>query len=149
MKTDLHRLSSTQHPHGVGEVRWVIVACLVACTVFSGCAIIPTNFYAPNSRIGVSKKTQQTIIVGATTREDVFLMLGEPTSSYADGSCVWYTWTKVKALWGWMLAFGYGGGGSAGGAGYVETDYVLVIRFDEHGVVTEREFQPQTRFEKY
>ena len=76
-----------------------------------------------------------TIIPGQTTKENVFLALGEPDEVSPDGSRLVYRWTKVKAIW--IAAGPYGGGGS----GRIPRKYQLIIIFDGRGVVVHREFQ--------
>jgi len=75
-----------------------------------------------------------TIIPGQTTKEDVFLALGEPDEVSPDGSRLVYRWTKVKAIV--IIAMPGGGGGAE-----IPKKYQLIITFDGRGVVVHREFQ--------
>jgi hypothetical protein len=118
---------------------------VLAGMICSGCAIVPTDYHAPGSRIRINKETQQIITPGKTTKEEVFLMLGEPDIVFSDGD-VEYSWTKVKALWvcmsrGDIVGIGYI---ADAGIGYVETDYGLIIEFDEQNVVSDRECKEHT-----
>ena len=105
---------------------WVIVGAICA-----GCIIIPTDYHTSDSRTNIREETTTTINPGHTTKEDVFLALGEPDETSPDGSCLVYRWTKVKAIVG-----AYGGGGVE-----LMKEYNLIITFDERGVVVHREFQ--------
>ena len=119
---------------------------VLAGMICSGCAIVPTDYHAPGSRIRINKETQQIITPGKTTKEDVFLMLGEPDIVFSDGLYVKYRWTKVKALWGFFIGGGYS---ATGASGYIETDYELIIKFDEQNVVSDRECKEHTRSGKF
>ena len=119
---------------------------VLAGMICSGCAIVPTDYHAPGSRIRINKETQQIITPGKTTKEEVFLMLGEPDIVFSDGLYVKYRWTKVKALWGFVIGGGYS---ATGASGYIETDYELIIKFDEQNVVSDRECKEHTRSGKF
>ena len=80
----------------------------------------------------MSEETKQTIIPGHTTKEEVFLALGEPDEVSPDGSSFVYRWAKVKLL---IVGPSYGGPVEMG------KKYKLIITFDEHRVVTQREVQ--------
>ena len=82
-----------------------------------------------DSRTNVREETTTTIIPGQTTKQDVFLTLGEPDEASPDGSRLVYRWIKVKAL-----VFGPGPGGTT-----LVKWYFLAITFDERGVVSHRE----------
>lgn len=69
------------------------------------------------------------IVPGATTREQVFLMLGEPDEISSDGCTMTYRWTKVKALWAV-------GGTGAAVSGTLEKESEFVITVDDSGIVS-------------
>lgn len=69
------------------------------------------------------------IVPGATTKEIVFLMLGEPDEISSNECTMVYRWTKVKALWA------VGGYGSAAG-GSIEKESRFVITIGDNGVVS-------------
>lgn len=89
----------------------------------AGCIIIPTDYHAAGSRENVNFKTAEFLKNGVTTKEEVFLMLGEPDYASQDGRRLGYAWSKVKAIW---AAVGYSGG--AGGE--IQRSYVLEASFD-------------------
>ena len=102
---------------------WIVVGAM--CT---GC--IPVNWYGARSRRNVSEETALTLIPGQTTKQEVFLALGEPDEVSLDGKTLAYRWAKVK-----LLIVGYYGALPVG------KKYKLLITFDERGVVTQREVQ--------
>ena len=108
--------------------------CVIFGAICAGCVIIPTDFHTRDSRTNVREETTLTIIPGQTTKEDIFLALGEPDEVSPDGRQLVYHWTKVKAIW---IAV------SPKGAGSMEfpREYQLIITFDERGAVMHREFQ--------
>src|SRR3972149_9007307 len=90
--------------------------CATLGAICAGCVIIPTDYHTPDSRTNVREETTITIIPGQTTKEDIFLALGEPDEVSPDGSRLVYHWTKVKAIWIVVAAgAGRGGGGAGGG----------------------------------
>jgi len=74
-----------------------------------------------------------TIVPSQTTKEEVFLALGEPDEVSPDGNRLVYRWTKVKAV---LIIVGPGGGVSIP----IKKGYKLIITLDERGVVLHREF---------
>ena len=111
---------------------------LIRCVGFSatlgvicgGCIIIPTDFHAYYSRTNVREETTTTINAGHTTKEDVFLALGEPDAVSPDGGELVYRWTKEKAI---VVA------GCRDRS--INKEYNLIITFDERSVVKHREVQ--------
>lgn len=108
--------------------------CIVVSAICIGCLPVPVPFtwYGKQSRTNVSEETALTIIPGHTTKEEVFLALGEPDEVSPDGNSFAYHWAKVKFLL--LPAMSYT-------ALPVGKKYKLLITFDEHGVVTQREVQ--------
>lgn len=102
---------------------------LVLSVVCAGCPIA-TNEYGRHSRTNVSEATAQTIIPGRTTREEVLLALGDPDEVSTDGNSFVYRWTKAKLVV--VTPFPTSPMGKK---------YQLLVSFDEHGVVTQREVQ--------
>src|SRR5262245_27490699 len=77
----------------------LLVIAVVAVALFTGCAaVIPTNYYQAGSRTNLNDKTRSTLQLG-TTKDEVFLRLGEPDFVSENGQTVGYAWSKVKALW--------------------------------------------------
>lgn len=108
------------------QTPWRGLVCLpLAASVawLTGCLVIPTDYYAPGSRRNLSLSTTNLFVPGTTTKEDVFLALGEPDFASEDGQRLGYSWTKVKAIW---VVASYGGG--AGGE--IDRSYVLETSFD-------------------
>lgn len=66
--------------------------------LLTGCLIIPVNYHATGSRRNVGEETVATLQSDVTTREDVFLRLGEPDFASDDDTRLGYAWTRVKAL---------------------------------------------------
>ena len=91
--------------------------------VLSGC-VIPLDSYMPGSRHNIGAKTQSLLQPGITTKEEVFLLLGEPDYVRDDGQRIGYAWSKLKMVY----ILGVGFGTAAGGT--VERNYLLRIRFD-------------------
>ena len=106
--------------------------CATLGAICAGCVIIPTDYHTPDSRTNVREETTITIIPGQTTKEDIFLALGEPDEVSPDGRQLAYHWTKVKVF---LAAFG------GRGSEEFKKEYYLIITFDERGAVMHREFQ--------
>jgi outer membrane protein assembly factor BamE (lipoprotein component of BamABCDE complex) len=104
-----------------------VVLCVILCAICSGCTIIPTNFHTSDSRTNVREETIATINPGQTTKEDVFLALGEPDAVLSDGLV--YHWSKIKAVVGFAYSHDK----------MLIKEYYLFITFDERGVVMHRE----------
>jgi len=85
----------------------------------SGCLVIPVDYYSKASRHNISAKTQSLLQPGVTTKEEVFLILGEPDYASDDGQRIGYAWKKVK-----FVVFVYTG------AAEFEKGYLLQIKFD-------------------
>ena len=109
--------------------------CVILGAMCAGCIIIPTDYYHSDSRRNVRDETTTAIIPGQTTKEDLFLALGEPDEVSPDGSRLVYRWVKVKAIWAAGSHYGGGGGGE------IPKEYQHIITFDGCGVVAHRESQ--------
>lgn len=72
--------------------------CATLGVICAGCIVIPTDFHTSDSRTNVQEETVATINPGQTTKEDVYLALGEPDEVSPDGGQMVYYWTKVKAV---------------------------------------------------
>ena len=108
--------------------KWLAL-CVVTCAFFSSCLVIPANYYTSDSRKNISDEIMPQIVPGVTTREDVFLTLGEPDEQSPDERRMIYRWTKVKALWAI-------GGSGAAVSGTVEKESQFVITIGDDGVVS-------------
>jgi outer membrane protein assembly factor BamE (lipoprotein component of BamABCDE complex) len=111
--------------------------CLVLSVVGMGCLPVPVPFtwYGQQSRTNVDEAAAKVIIPGQTTKEEVVLLLGGPDEISPDGSSLIYHWAKVKFL---LLPMFYA---PLPEIPKVQKQYRLVVTFDEHGVVTQREVQ--------
>jgi hypothetical protein len=84
--------------------------------------------------MNVDEATARIIIPAQTTKEDVFLALGEPDEVSPDRRSLIYRWGKLKFLLIPMTS-------AAAPIPEVWKQYQLLIAFDEHEVVTRREIQ--------
>jgi outer membrane protein assembly factor BamE (lipoprotein component of BamABCDE complex) len=67
------------------------------------------------------------IVVGKTTKEDILLTFGCPTSESADEDTFWYVWKVTKGYIGYCLA----AGGAAEAGVFSPASYrILQISFD-------------------
>jgi outer membrane protein assembly factor BamE (lipoprotein component of BamABCDE complex) len=106
---------------------WFLMAAWGAMTL-SGCLGIPVDYYANYSRHNISDKTQSQLQPGVTTKEEVFLLLGEPDYASYDGQSIGYGWTRVKAVYAVLGQF-------TADAGEIKRSYVLQIKFDSNNRV--------------
>jgi hypothetical protein len=118
--------------------RYICCLCLTIglCTVYAGCIVIPMNSYTYGSRQNVKEEVVNTLQLGTTTKDDVFLGFGEPDIVSDNANCITYTWEKVKLFW--LLAGGAGGAGTVLG-GTVGRKYDLFLCFDDQGLLTQKE----------
>ena len=114
----------------------VLGLCMVLSVMDIGCLPVPVPFawYAKHSRTNVDEATARIIIPAETTKEDVFLALGEPDEVSPDRRSLIYRWVKLKFLLIPMTS-------AAAPIPEVWKQYQLLIAFDEHEVVTRREIQ--------
>ena len=105
--------------------------------LLAGCLVIPLDYYSTGSRHNLNTKTPEKLQVGTTTKEEVFLLLGEPDVVYEDGQSLRYYWRKMKAFWcvGAAATGGGVGGGVAGGQ--IGRQYVLTVSFDSSNRVSQ------------
>lgn len=107
-----------------------ILVAMILC-LSTGCLIIPVDYHDRGVRHNINTQTRDTLQSGVTTKEEVFLTLGEPDFASEDGQRLGYAWTKVKALIIWAS---YGG---SGGGEEVKRSYVLDVSFDASNRVSE------------
>jgi hypothetical protein len=98
----------------------------------SGCVIIPIprDSSPTDTRQNIAPGIVSPIIPGQTTKEEVFLTLGEPDEVSEDGSRLAYHWFKTKGTI-ILLAFMF-----IGGADF-DKEYVFNITFNENNLVME------------
>lgn len=106
------------------------VLALAGALLLCGCLVIPVNYYAMGSRQNVRHETAESLRPGVTSRDEVFLMLGEPDLVSEDGLRLGYAWTKVRAIWFVATTSGSGGG-------EILRSHLLQVRFDTNDLVTE------------
>lgn len=103
--------------------RFIVIPCALAATLLAGCIIVPVDYHASGSRHNVNAAVQTKLQPGVTTKEDVFLLLGEPDHVSEDGRRIGYKWTKVNVL---IIYGAY----TTGGVAEVERSHVLHVTFD-------------------
>jgi outer membrane protein assembly factor BamE (lipoprotein component of BamABCDE complex) len=107
---------------------------ILCCIVLAGCVVVPVSYYTSDSRQNITDDILPQIVPGKSTRNEVFLQLGEPDDISSDERRVTYQWTKVKAIW---AVGGYG----SGAAGTIEKESLFVIEFDIDGIVSEKKLE--------
>jgi len=71
---------------------------------------------------------------GKTTREEILLLLGEPSGSLDEGRILVYHWEVLRGYLIWAVpACCQGGAGGAGGVAGIPKDYLLLMEFDDCG----------------
>jgi hypothetical protein len=119
-------------------ITYIYCLCLpiVFSTLVTSCIVVPLDSYNYGSRQNVNEEVLNTFQPGTTTKEDVFLTLGEPDIVSAGGNCLTYTWEKAKLVW---VLGGYGG--AAGGT--IDRRYELVLCFDDQGLLIRKELKKE------
>ncbi len=112
----------TPQAHRPPPVRLTLLLIVSGVVWLTGCLIIPVDYHAAGSRQNINPGTSRSMLPGTTTKDEVFLSLGEPDFVSDDGQRLGYAWTKVKALW---LVIG----GSSSASGELERSYVLELSF--------------------
>ncbi len=105
--------------------------------LLSGCLIIPVDYYRTGSRHNLNTKTPEKLQEGTTTKEDVFLLLGEPDVAYGDGQSLRYYWRKMKGFWAVAVGATGGGVGGAAAGGQIGRRYELAVSFDSSNRVSQ------------
>ncbi len=109
----------------------LIVWCALMNFAFSGCIITPGGSDAVRSNL--NEETASKIIPGKTTRDDVLMMLGKPNELLENGKQ--FTYTRK-----YELALAFPGGLESGKQLNRANRYLLIIDFDERGIVSRRDF---------
>lgn len=108
------------------------LAILMAALLLTACPV-PIPPHSLGTRENVADTVPAFIKIDETTREDVFMMLGEPDGVAIDDSWVVYSNGRSKG----GVAFVMAAGGSAGALLVEGSSYRrLIVRFDDKGVVT-------------
>ncbi len=110
---------------------WIMTV-LAGAIWLAGCIIPVRSYPTAGSRGNVSEEITARLKVGATTKEEVFLLLGEPDFVTEDGRRLGYAWTRVKA---WLLLGGYG----YGKIEEIVRSYFLRLTFDADDLLAHME----------
>lgn len=121
---------SSRHAAVIG-IAAALFATVLCGVVLAGCLIIPVDYYATGSRHNVTMTSTNVLHIGATTREDLLLTLGEPDFVSDDGRRFGYFWTKVKAIW---AVASYGGSGAGG---EITQSYLIETSFDRSNRISD------------
>jgi hypothetical protein len=119
----------------LGRLRWALL--LAAVPALAGCPVPLPPGYQAASRENVPAEPLDWLAVGATTRTDVLLKLGEADGAAPDGS--WLAYGSAYSHGGLLLVLAAGSGAAAGGGESVEYRR-LIISFDAGGLVTDVDF---------
>ena len=114
---------------------------LIFCAAAPGCIMLPIPTGEHDSkdlpgRTNVKPELIQDIGVGRTTRAEVLLALGEPDGVFAEDRVFAYLWSRAAGYFFFAILAGPASGGSATTVG---KGYILVIEFDDRGIVRRRE----------
>ena len=108
----------------------------------NGCLLVPLLPHTPpgsDHRGATSAADVDSLVVGACTREDVLLCLGEPDLRTAEDRTFGYVWDEAWLLW---AVFGAGG---SGGIGELASHIALMVAFDESGRLVRKEIVQQDK----
>jgi len=104
----------------------------------SACVVLPVPLGEGHISAGreVSQESQGTLLVGATTRAEVLVRLGEPSAVWDDAGVVVYDWDRVQWLLVWVV-----GGAGRGAIGGMElpVHHMLLLQFDAAGILQRAE----------
>jgi len=100
-----------------------LFAALLVVIVAGGCIILPVDYYPQTSRRNIEEHSKEDVSGRLQTKDEVFLLLGEPDYASPDGSLLGYGWEKVKIIW--AVA---GEGGGIGGE--IQKSYLMQFSFD-------------------
>jgi hypothetical protein len=118
------------------RVRWLgpIFLLFFVC---NACVIVPVPWdsYLDETRQHITPVVLNSIIPGQTTKEEVFLILGEPDKASEDGSRLAYSWIKTKAK---VLILAGGGYSGVAGIADINKQFIFSVTFDERNVVLEK-----------
>lgn len=117
-----------------------VLAIVMAALLLTACPV-PIPPHSLGTRENVSETVPAFIREGKTTREDVFMKLGEPDGVAVDDSWVVYGYGKAQGGVAFVVAAGSGAGGVL-----VESSHFrrLIIRFDAEGVVSYATMETRT-----
>lgn len=108
--------------------------------LLAGCLYPVPSGFGTDSRENIQNEAPEFIRTGVTTREDVLMALGEPDSAAADDSWIFYASAYTTGGIGFFVA---SWGAAAFTERFGERTSRLIIRFDEHGLVTQVIFESE------
>ena len=110
-------------------MRYLIVAAGSLCLLLAGCgvervAIDPVGYKTVSQGEEISQEQADQIVDGKTTKDEVYLMFGEPSSILEDGHIFVYDWIR-------------GGSGNVLGFGSGEAKaHSLIVTFSDENIAT-------------
>ena len=114
----------------------IIVSSILILSLFchSCFPVIPTTV---SYRGPIDDEALSFLQIGITTKEDVLLKLGNPTSCSRNDSLFGYRWKILYGIW-----FFAAGGGGVGGP--IARKHSVSLEFDEHGILKKYEVKSST-----
>lgn len=109
------------------------VSLALVSVALQGCVILPVPTPEHGLLSGRGEITEADVAfleAGKTTREELLLRFGEPSTSLNDERILVYHWQAVR---GYVLVAVGGRGGGDADAWPVPKDYLVLVEFDEHG----------------
>ncbi len=83
--------------------------------------------------------------VGKTTKEEVFVSLGEPDIINADDRCIIYLWDKVRLILIPLVPVQKGADPVL--AAYMYRTYELILCFDDQGILNRKEVRKKIKID--
>jgi len=109
---------------------WKLIRLTIAAAILAllcgGCIIVPTPAMGHGM---ISQSSIDDIKPGVTTREDILINFGDPTTRLLNDTVFQYAWEEFHGFYGWGFP------GIGGGAGPIGGWYTLVVYFDDNGRV--------------
>jgi outer membrane protein assembly factor BamE (lipoprotein component of BamABCDE complex) len=106
----------------------IVSSILILSLLCHSCCAVPTIPTTDTLRGPIDDETLSFIQVGKTTKEDVLLKLGNPSTCSEDEKSFKYCWVIVHGIW-FLL----------GGGGIIGKTHWLSVQFDENGIVEKYE----------
>jgi hypothetical protein len=124
--------------HGAKVFKSSVRICLLCfiCVLYgvmTGCMIIPTPEHTLLEGRGKIEESDMFFLESTkTTREDVLLRFGEPDLILNQDRILIYHWTVSHGYW-------FVGGGYSSAGGPIPKDYLIMLEFDEQGLLKKHE----------
>jgi hypothetical protein len=104
----------------------------------TGCIALPVplgeGYVSAGREIPADTETRFTL--GTTTRAEAVASLGEPSATWDEAGIIVYDWDRVRWLVLWLIG---GRGGGAAGAFELPDHHMLILRFDQAGILRRAE----------